>query len=407
MTTKTPASKADRLIGVQEARQRVLGATPRLQSESLFITEALRRVLAQDLKAAHDAPRFACSAMDGYALKAGGAERVLRVAGESKAGAPASVQLHDGEAIRISTGAAIPEGADAVIRQEDVIEASGQIELKAEVASGANVRQAGEDILSGSVVLASGTILGAAELGVAVAAGAGEVQVSRRPRVTVISTGDELRDPGTELKPGEIYNTNQLMLGSLAGRCGALLTKPQHLGDNRAATEAALDGALWHADVVIVCGGVSVGLHDHVRPALIRLGVTQHFWGVALQPGKPTWFGTRGEKLVFGLPGNPVSAVVTFALFAAPALWGLQGGFETETHATARLAAPVPLNEAREQALRVRIENDHGRTFAVPTGPQGSHIVSSLVGADALALIPAGKGQLAAGTQVPLHALPN
>jgi molybdopterin molybdotransferase len=197
------------------------------------------------------------------------------------------------------------------------------------------------------------------------------------------------------------------MLVALAEHQGATCPPAGRLPDDRAATEAGLESALEAADVVIVSGGVSVGPHDHVKPALQTLGVEQVFWRVALQPGKPTWFGRRAEKLVFGLPGNPVSAVVTFALFVRPALAALQGRApERLLEAEAVLATPVPRNPDREQAVRVRLERQNGRLLATPNGPQGSHIVTSLLGADALALISAGEGEIAAGETVALEPLP-
>jgi molybdopterin molybdotransferase len=346
--------------------------------------------------------------MDGYAVQAGPVERRLTVIGESRAGAPSPQGLHAGEAIRISTGAAVPPGANAIIRQEDVTEEASEIETKADVEEGTNIRYAGEDMRAGTTVLQAGTILGAPQLGVAVAAGVGDAIVVRKPRVAVLCTGDELRAPGEPLGPGEIHNSNAPMLVALALHCGAIAAPALRLPDDRAATETALGAALDAADVVIVSGGVSVGPHDHVKPALATLGVRELFWGVALQPGKPTWFGERDETLVFGLPGNPVSAAVTFSLFARPAIAALQG---TSAPATldleAVLGVSVRRNRLREQALRVRLERRGGVAVAVPNGPQGSHIVTSLVGADALALIPPGEGELAAGAAVVLAPLPS
>ncbi len=399
------------LISVQEAQKRVLNATPRLRTEELPVEGALARVLADAVRASTDVPPFACSAMDGYAIVAGPAGRSFRLVGESRAGAPAAASVRDGEAIRISTGAAVPDGATAVIRQEDVAGSGEEIETQARSAPGANIRESGEDMLAGSTVLEAGTRLGAAELGAAVAAGAGTLKVSQRPRVRVLCTGDELRAPGEPLGPGEIHNSNGVMLASLAARSGGLVGDAERLGDDAELTEAALGDALADGDVVIVSGGVSVGPHDHVKPALGRLGVAEVFWGVALQPGKPTWFGTREQALVFGLPGNPVSAFVTFVLFAWPAIEALQGIQRSESGETgirtAALGTPVKRNPARDQALRVRVEQADGRMIALPNGPQGSHIVTSLLGADALALIPAGDGELAAGTPVEITPLPD
>jgi molybdopterin molybdotransferase len=187
-----------------------------------------------------------------------------------------------------------------------------------------------------------------------------------------------------------------------------LVSTRTRLPDKRAATEAGLDAALWHSDVVIVSGGVSVGPHDHIKPALVRLGVKEQFWGVALKPGKPTWFGTKEGKLVFGLPGNPVSAVVTFVLFAAPALRALQGAAPPHgSELKAVLGTSLALDPRRAQAIRVRLEHDPGRTIALPNGPQSSHIVSSLLGADGLALLDRGQGEIGAGEPVTVERLPN
>ncbi len=400
---------AQELIPVQAAREMVLQRISPLDSEEVALEDALGRVLAEEVRAAGDVPPFACSAMDGYALKAGPAGRTMEVVGEARAGAPSSTPVKDGQAIRISTGAAVPEGATAVIRQEDVHAAkeAAQIQTQTDTPEGHNVRPAGEDLRAGDAVLTPGQILDFAALGTAVGAGAATLSLARRPRVAVLCTGDELRAPGEPLGPGEIHNSNAPMLRALATKCGGAPQPARRLPDDRKATEAEISGALERCDVVLLSGGVSVGPHDHVRPALESLGVEEVFWGLALQPGKPTWFGTRGERLVFGLPGNPVSAVVTFTLLAGPAIWALQGVAISQTprrHAV--LGAAVRRNPAREQAIRVRLEQLDGAMVALPNGPQGSHIVSSLVGADALAMIPAGEGELGAGAVVELEELP-
>jgi molybdopterin molybdotransferase len=395
----------DELIAIREARSRVLASASPLASEVLDVEHALDRVLAEDVSAGGDVPPFACSAMDGYAVKPGPAGRALSVVAESRAGTPTARELAEGEAIRISTGAAVPAGAEAVIPQENVAVMDGRIETRAEIRPGEHIRGPGEDMRAGTRVLAAGMFLGPAELGAAVAAGAGRLRVSRRPRVRVLCTGDELRAPGEPLGPGEIHNSNGPMLVAYAQRCGAEVPPAVRLRDDRAATESALREALEQSDLVLISGGVSVGPHDHVKPALSSLGVSERFWGVSLQPGKPTWFGTAEEKLVFGLPGNPVSSVVTFSLFVRPALFALQGA-AIDAGREAALGTAVRRNPRREQALRVRLEHRPGGVpVAVPNGPQGSHIVSSLVGADALAMIPPGEGELDAGTRVQLEPL--
>ncbi len=396
------------LITITAARQLVLDSLVTLGSEPIDIDEALGRVLVRAVSAAGDVPPFPCSAMDGYAVIAGAAGRILNVVGESRAGSPADHRLSDGQAIRISTGGAVPSGATAVIPQEDVrVDGGACIETQADIAAGQNVRAPGEDMRAASTVLAPGTVLGPVALGAAVAAGVGTVTVARRPRVSVLCTGDELRAPGEPLGPGEIHNSNAPMLTGLARRAGAATAPARRLPDDRAATEAGVAAALAGSDVVIVSGGVSVGPHDHVKPVLGALGVAEVFWGVALQPGKPTWFGLVPDgPLVFGLPGNPVSAVVTFSLFVTPALAAMQGApAPRPPQSEARLGTEVVRNPRREQAQRVRLRSNGTGVVAVPTGPQGSHILTSLLNADALAMIPAGDGRLTAGTTVALEAL--
>ncbi len=396
------------LIAITEARQLVLDSVRPLPAEMVALSDALDRVLAQDVRAHSNVPPFACSAMDGYAIQAGESGRRLRLAGESRAGAPTDVVLVEGQAIRVSTGAAIPAGATAVIPQEQTEANDGTVVTLVDTPANEHVRGAGEDMAEGAVVLDAGTTLGPIELGAAIAAGAAELAVARRPQVAVLSTGDELREPGQPLGPGEIHNSNATMLSGVATRCGALALDPDHIPDDRERTVEHIGRALGEADVVVLSGGVSVGPHDHVKGALAALGVQERFWGVALQPGKPTWFGiAESGTLVFGLPGNPVSAVVTFSLFVAPALAALQCGHAPRpAHRHARLGVAIRRNARREQAVRVSLRAaPDGTLVARPTGAQGSHILSSLLAADALAMIPAGEGSLEAGAVVALEAL--
>ena len=386
------------LISIEEARRLVLEAVRMLGSERVALADAHGRVLAEDLTSAVDVPPFDSSAMDGFALVAGPA-RELDVEGESRAGHPFTGELEPGTAVRISTGAAVPATATAVIPVEDTSESDGRVTVE-ETAAGANIRRAGEDLRAGDIVLRRGTRLGPAELGVAASVGRAELVCARRPRVALLVTGDELVQPGEQLGPGQIYSSNAFALAGQAAAAGAQLVARETVPDTAAGTHAALERALSGSDVVIASGGVSVGPHDHVKDALRELGVAERFLRVALRPGKPTWFGTRADVLAFGLPGNPVSAMVTFELFVRPALAALQGADPAAPNASATLDEPVARNSRRQQALRVRLRHADDGLHALTTGEQGSHMLTSMLGADALALVPAGEGELGAGERV-------
>jgi molybdopterin molybdotransferase len=395
------------LVEVEEAREIVLRATAALPGEPVSVaTAALGRVTADDVVADEQVPMFDNSAMDGYALRSEDARScpvTLRVVGESRAGAPAGVALARGEAIAISTGAMLPAGADAVVRVEDT---RGRVEVLAAPRSGENVRRAGEDVLAGGTVLARGSVLGAAELGVLASLGRSRVLCATRPRVSVLVTGDELLAPPEPLRAGGVRDTNSLTIAALAQSAGAQPVQAGVVPDDPSATRAALARAFDDADVAVVCGGVSVGEHDHVRPALRELGAEQLFWGLALKPGRPAWFGTAGATLVFGLPGNPVSAMVTFTLLVAPAIRALQGDAAPSRRASAVLDADYAKPPGRAHAVRCRLTAREDGWHAQPTGPQGSHVLSSMLGADALALIPTASPGVRAGERVAVELLP-
>ena len=394
------------LLSIAEARSRVLAAAARLADEDVLLDDALGRVLAEDVTAAGDVPPFDNSAMDGFAVAAGPAGRRLRVAGESRAGAPAGAPPAEGEALRISTGALVPAGTEAVVPVEQAREEGGEIVVEQEVVPGRHIRRAGEDVAAGAVVLRAGSRLGPAELGVAAIAGRGTLRCAARPRVALVATGDELVPAGEPLGPGQIHDSNLVALAGLAAGAGAEVVHRTRAGDTLAATRDALATALDASDVLLVSGGVSVGPHDHVKPALEALAVEERFWRVALRPGKPTWFGVAPSgALVFGLPGNPVSAMVTFLLFARPALLALQGAEPAAARRTARLAVAVPRTPARDEAVRVTLHDGEHGLEARPTGPQGSHVLTSMLGADGLALVPAGDGDLPAGAAVEVELL--
>jgi molybdopterin molybdotransferase len=411
------------LITIDEARERVLAAVTRLGDEAVALDDALARVLAEDVTSAIAVPPFDSSGMDGYAVVAGPGDE-LEVIGEARAGHPFAGAVSEGSAVRISTGALVPEGASAVVPVErttavkeggidDGVDLLHDIGAKGghdrvsvpETQPGANIRRAGEDIPLNAVVLRAGARLGPAELGVAASVGRAELRCAQRPRVAVLITGDELTPPGEPLGPGRIYGSNGFALAAQVARAGGVLSGRATVPDDREGTRAAIARALDDADVVLVSGGVSVGPHDHVKPALHELGVEERFWGVRLRPGKPTWFGTRDGTLAFGLPGNPVSAMVTFQLFARPALAALQGAAQA-ARVSARLGETVMRNPQREQAIRVRLLQSEDGLVAQPTKEaQGSHVLTSMLGADGLAFIAPGDGEAAAGEQVEVELL--
>ncbi len=399
------------LLTVEAARRAVLAAVTPLAVEPVPLAEALGRVLAADASSREPVPGFDNSAMDGFAVRAAdtrgagpGDPVTLRIAGESRAGTPADATLRVGEAFRISTGARIPAGADAVVRVEDTRSEGDRVRIEAEVESGNDIRRAGEDIAPDETVLRRGRSIGPAELGVLASLGMTRPPCRRRPRLHVITSGDELIEPDEPMRPGAVRNSNRYAIAALAERAGAEVTTSGAVPDDPGQTREAIDAAL-NADVVVICGGISVGDHDHVKGALSELEVEQVFWGIALKPGKPTWFGVRGGTLVFGLPGNPVSAMVTFLLLVRPALDALSGMTPKGRRTMARLATAYEKRPGRVHAIRCRLELRPDGWHAWPAPGQGSHILTSMLGAQCLALLPAEADSFAAGDSVEVELL--
>jgi molybdopterin molybdotransferase len=403
---------ASGLMEIEDARRLVLGAVRALAPEPVELRSALGRVLAEDLSANQPVPAFDSSAMDGFAVRAadvaGAREQrpaLLDVVGESRAGAPALTSLGDGQAIAISTGAMLPPGADAIVPLEDTRTQDARVEVLVAAPSGAHVRRAGDDVRAGQAVLGRGAVIGAAELGVLASLGGTTVQCARRPGLSLLSSGDELLAPGEPSRPGAIRDSNSLTIAALAHGDGADVRMVATVPDEPDATIAAIAAAVSGVDVAVVCGGVSVGAHDHVRPSLDALGAQPAFWGLALKPGRPTWFGTLGSTLVFGLPGNPVSAMVTFVLFVRPALRALLGIPAQARRPTAVMATGYEKPAGRAHAVRCRISAQADGWHAEPTGAQGSHVLTSMLGADALAILPTDTLAVQAGERVEIEPL--
>ena len=389
-----------RLLSIDEALARVLARVRPLEAERVPVAAAAGRYLAEDVAARVNLPPFPSSAMDGFAVRAADLPGTLPVGFRIAAGAPATRALQPGEAMGIATGAAVPEGADAVVPIENVVEQDNNIDVSAPVAAGAHVRPIGGDVREGEPVLAAGTRIGAAQIGALAAAGVADVLCARRPSVVVLSTGTELRRPGEPLGPGQIYESNGPMLAAAFESAGAVVERIGPVRDDEAEHRRALERGL-EADVLVSSGGVSVGPHDLVRRILAELGVEEDFWRVAVRPGKPVAFGTRGATLVFGLPGNPVSSLVGVELFVRPALLALQGATRPgPAYESGRLAAPRRRNASRDELARARTRHDGGEAVLEPLSGQESHMIARAAAADALVLVPAGEGELAAGDRV-------
>jgi molybdopterin molybdotransferase len=402
------------LLDIEVARRAVLDRARPVTAEEVALDRALGRVLAEEITSTDDIPPFDNSAMDGFAVRSedtrgatAGAPAWLRVVDESRAGAPAAVSAGPEEAIAISTGAAMPAGCDAVVRVEETELRGGALAVSAPVEAGRDIRRAGEDVRAGDLVLRRGTVLGPSELGVLASVGRGAVSCARRPRLAVLTTGDELVGPEAELAPGQIRDANAHSVPALARATGAAVTSVEHTGDDADSTRTAI-AEMLDADVLVVCGGVSVGEYDHVRPAFAELGVEEVFWGLALRPGRPTWFGAaRRGALAFGLPGNPVSAIVTFILLVRPALLALAGTNPDRVRSSAVLDQPYPKRPGRAHLVRVGLDARDDGWHARPTKEQGSHVLTSLLGADAFAIIPADREDLPAGERVEIELLPS
>lgn len=379
------------LLTLAAAIEAVLARSAPLPGERVALEDAGGRVLAEPALALVDLPPFASSAMDGFALRSADTPGRLPVVARIAAGSPAPRALRPGEAMGIATGGVVPEGADAVVPVELVVQQDDSVDVPKSVALHDNVRPRGGDAAEGDVVLEAGTRLGAAQVGALAAAGIAELVCARKPRVAVLATGSELRTPGERLEPGEIYEANGAMLVTALRVHGADVERLAPVRDDEDAHREAIGRAL-QADVVVSSGGVSVGPHDLVRRVAAELGVEEVFWRVAVKPGKPISFGVRDATLVFGLPGNPVSTLVGFELFVRPALRALEGERDPGPRfRQAPLARPVRRNDARDELVRARWR---GGALEALSG-QESHMIVRAAGADALVLVPRGDGELA------------
>jgi molybdopterin molybdotransferase len=364
------------------------------------VADAVGRVLSAPALACTDLPPFASSAMDGFAVRAADTPGELPVAFRVPAGTPPPSPLPPGSASGIATGGAVPDGADTVVPVEDADDRGERVWVAAAAVAGRHVRPRAGDVHEGDAILGAGERVRAQHVGSLAAAGVAEVSCAARPRVAILATGSELRIPGERLAPGQIYESNRAMLAALVAQAGAVGEILPVVEDEPSAHRAALERGL-EADVLVTSGGVSKGPHDLVRGVLAELGVEEVFWGVAVKPGKPLTFGVRGSTLVFGLPGNPVSSLVGAIVFVRTALLGLQGHrdplpeYEVGVTATA-----LQRNAERDEFVRATVRRGGVSPSLEPLSGQESHMIARAAAAEALALVPRGEGEVAAGEAV-------
>ena len=395
----------DGLPSVAEAQQLVLARVLPLPAELVAVGDSAGRIVAVAALARTDLPPFANSAMDGYAVRSADTPGTLPVVFGVAAGVPSPRALEAGEAMAISTGGVVPDGCDSVIPLEQVVRSGNSVTIEKNVPIGANIRARGGDLRQGETVVPAGVRLTPARIGALAAAGVAEVTVSRRPRVAILATGSELVAPGLPLGPGQVYESNGSILAAQAVAAGCDVVRLPAVADDREAHRAAIERGLA-CDVLITSGGVSVGPHDLVRGVEAELGVEEVFWRVSVKPGKPVAFGVRGETLVFGLPGNPVSSLVSFELFVRPALLALQG-FDSPLprFEPGRLAYALRRGH-RDELVRARTRVEAADVVLEPLTGQDSHQIARAAQADALVWVPAGEGELPVGALAGYYRLP-
>ena len=396
------------MLRVSEALKAILEVTNTLPSEEIRLIDALERVLAEDIYADSDIPQLPNSAMDGYAVRSSdtfGASKdrpkTLKVISDLKAGSVSPEAVKDNQAIRIMTGAVMPAGADSVIMVE-LTEKEGmdRVKIFKETKPGENIRNAGEDIKKGEKVIEKGALLNSAHIGILASLGKSKVRVTRRPKVAVLATGDEVIDVDEELTPGKLRSSNTYTLYSQILKCGGI---PKNLGiakDRPQELEKKIKEG-FDCDLILTSGGVSVGDYDLVKFILAKIGTDIKFWKVAMRPGKPLVFGRLGEKFIFGLPGNPVSSMISFEVFVRPAILKMLGQpHDTRKEVDAVLEEDIQKKKGLRYFVRAQTRWDDGVYITRTTGPQCSGILKSMAMANSLIILPEDEEEVAKGVRV-------
>ena len=393
------------MISVEKAQGLVTASIPVAQKETVSLLAALGCVIAEDIKSPLDMPLFDNSAMDGFAFRAPEEPARLAIRGILKAGDPRS-RIKPGEAWRIMTGAPIPYGADTVLAQEKAEVVQKVLVLHEPAAKGKNIRYKGEELKKGKKVISRGTAITPATIGILAGFGKTEVEIFKRPRISIIATGSELAAPGSDLSSGKIYDSNSSMVHAALLQMGIHPVFAKRLDDQPKKIKQLIEHALRESDLVILMGGVSAGETDHVRPALVALGVETLFWKVNQKPGKPIYFGKKENTLVFGLPGNPAAVFTCFYEYVYPAIRRFMG-FQEPYLETKSLPVRGSIEADPEKALflKARVEFSGGRSVVTTLGGQSSHMISSLQEANGILVIPSNQS-VEEGREALVHLLP-
>lgn len=402
------------MISFNKAKEIVNSNIPNTKSVSIGLSESSNRILAQDIISQMPSPLFDNSAMDGFAVRSSdtkGATKEnpisLKLVSESAAGTPSNKKIRQGECSPCMTGATIPEGADSIVMVENTSGFSNKdsVQIMAESPIGNHIRKAGEEIKENQLLINKGTRITTSEIGTMATFGYDRVSVSKKPKVAIFGTGNELIEPGAPLKKGQIYNSNLYVFADLVEKVGAEIVMRDVIKDNKSSLKAFLQKALQSCDVVISSGGVSMGKYDYVREVFMDLGVKEHFWKVAQKPGKPLFFGTGLDTLIFGLPGNPVSSYIGFMIWVWPSLEKMMGNFEINP-LTATLSTSFPRESVKKRFLFGKAWMENGELLCLPASKVGSHMISS--GLDANCIIEANPGNspMREGDEISLTLLP-